>query len=142
MATNNETDGDELPINESQLSSDIIEYIEQSQYSDKLTKLLEEIIKLMNFPYSKINSDWIDVYIKILCELIRAEKKKEEKSIQCMLDLYNLFFDPIDHIFLESTGNDRAGNPKNKIIDIIITLMKNYQFSKNNGTNFYRNILG
>ena len=146
---NDDGDGENLPINENQLSSMIIDYINNSQYSQQIISILTKIIRLMEYKYSDRNKDWIDVYIKILCELIRAEKKNDNKSLKCMLDLYHIFFDPIGETPIVNSnmtaGNiisHDAGNLNNNLIDIIISLIKTYQFKKKDNTNYYRNILG
>jgi len=146
---NDDGDGENLPINENQLSSMLIDYINNSQYSQQIINILTKIIRLMEYKYSDKNRDWINIYIKILCELIRAEKKNDNKSLKCMLDLYHIFFDPIGETPIVNSnmtaGNiisHDAGNLNNNLIDIIISLIKTYQFKKKNNDNYYRNILG
>ena len=147
---NDDGDSENLPINENQLSSMLIDYITNSQYSQKIIDILTKIIKLMEYKYSPRNKDWINVYIKILCELIRAEKKNDNKSLKCMLDLYHIFFDPIGETPIVNAnmtaGNiishDAGGNLNNNLIDIIISLIKTYQFKKKIKDNYYKNILG
>ena len=139
---------DTLPINENQLSTMIIDYITNSIYSQQIKNILEKIIELMEYSYNIRNKTWIDVYIKILCELISAEKKKDNISLQCMLDLYHIFFDPIGQT--NNSGNIIKYNSipppnnilENKLTNIIITLIKTYQFKKTNIPNYYNNILG
>jgi hypothetical protein len=149
---NDDGDGENLPINENQLSSMLIDYINNSQYSQQIINILTKIIRLMEYKYSDKNRDWINIYIKILCELIRAEKKNDNKSLKCMLDLYHIFFDPIGETPIVNSNmtagniishNNAGGNLNNNLIDIIISLIKTYQFKKkDNNANYYRNILG
>jgi len=131
------TGNDDPIIDENQLSADMINLISKPRSDVRLgpiiLNILNAIIRLMDYSYNKENDTNIKIYINILCEILRAEKYLQQEgpdNINFMIDLYNLFLGDANQIFIDSVNNGNANPNNNKIIDIIIKLLKNYKFYK------------